>query len=106
MPLPNISHEHLVHFNCPICQKWWSIGDAPERDHWYCPWCGKELKEEKIDTGPFLGEIQLDDGTRFYQMVRLDPETGRWIPEGERYEIPVSLPGHIDPKLLPKIDWK
>ena len=40
MPLPNISHEHLVHFNCPLCQKWWSIGDAPERDHWFCPWCG------------------------------------------------------------------
>lgn len=45
MPLPNASHEHLVHFNCPICQKWWSIGDAPERDHWWCPWCGTKLGE-------------------------------------------------------------
>lgn len=36
------SIEKLIHFNCPLCLKWWSIGDAPidTRKIWYCPWCG------------------------------------------------------------------
>ena len=71
MPLPNISHEHLVHFNCPLCQKWWSIGDAPERDHWYCPWCGQKLEKEVKNNDPFtaLAEIVSDDGKTYFQMV-------------------------------------
>jgi hypothetical protein len=36
------SPERLVHFQCPICKGWWSIGDAPERAFWFCPWCGKK----------------------------------------------------------------
>lgn len=35
------SVEHLSHFWCPSCKKWWSIGDAPaDKQEWYCPWCG------------------------------------------------------------------
>lgn len=56
MPLPNISHENLVHFNCPLCLKWWSISGAPEfKEAWYCTWCGVRL-EDKEDTRP-LSEI-------------------------------------------------
>jgi len=33
--------EHLHHFRCYFCRKWWSIGDAPKKNEWYCPWCGK-----------------------------------------------------------------
>jgi hypothetical protein len=36
------SVELLQHFQCGVCQKWWSIGDAPNRPNWYCPWCGRE----------------------------------------------------------------
>jgi predicted RNA-binding Zn-ribbon protein involved in translation (DUF1610 family) len=38
-----ISVEKLHHFQCPLCSKWWSIGDAPveQRTGWYCPWCGE-----------------------------------------------------------------
>jgi predicted RNA-binding Zn-ribbon protein involved in translation (DUF1610 family) len=35
------SVENLHHFNCGSCNKWWSIGDAPNDKHdWFCPWCG------------------------------------------------------------------
>ena len=37
------SVEKLAHFQCESCNKWFSIGDAPEyREDWYCPWCGKK----------------------------------------------------------------
>lgn len=48
------SVERLVHFQCGSCKKWWSIGDAPDRDYWYCPWCGarqwviENPKEEQL----------------------------------------------------------
>jgi ribosomal protein L37AE/L43A len=32
--------EKLSHFRCLKCDKWWSIGDAPKKVIWYCPWCG------------------------------------------------------------------
>jgi len=35
-----ISVEKLNHFRCGVCCKWWSIGDAPKRKEWHCPWCG------------------------------------------------------------------
>jgi hypothetical protein len=35
------SPERLVHFQCPRCEGWWSIGDAPDREFWFCPWCGE-----------------------------------------------------------------
>lgn len=37
-----VSFERLAHFQCELCNKWWSIGDAPikEKQGWYCPWCG------------------------------------------------------------------
>lgn len=52
------SVETLVHFNCPACQKWWSIGD-PDRDktRWFCPWCGTRLFIDLhiVDTNPRPG---------------------------------------------------
>ncbi|MEI6022446.1 MAG: hypothetical protein WCQ32_01215 [bacterium] len=35
-----VSVEKLTHFNCGHCKKWWSIGDAPKRKKWFCPYCG------------------------------------------------------------------
>ena len=36
------STETLVHFQCPACNKWWSIGDADPTRRYYCPWCGAQ----------------------------------------------------------------
>ncbi len=44
------SLEKLSHFRCASCSKWWSIGDAPARDEWFCPWCG--LKQTFADKTP------------------------------------------------------
>lgn len=42
--------EKLSHFLCDKCNKWFSIGDAPEdKKNWFCPWCGCELIEESIN---------------------------------------------------------
>lgn len=45
------SLERLYHFNCGLCEKWWSIGDAPEGALWYCPWCGIPQIDGDADTG-------------------------------------------------------
>ncbi len=39
-----ISPEEIYHFRCGICDKWWTIGDAPKNKTWFCPWCGKKQK--------------------------------------------------------------
>lgn len=44
------SIEKLAHFRCVSCSKWWSVGDAPQRDEWFCPWCG--LKQSFTDKTP------------------------------------------------------
>jgi len=55
-----LSVEHLHHFRCGACDKWWSIGDpsiaesssksnaqnATQRE-WFCPWCGEKNVFEK-----------------------------------------------------------
>jgi ASC-1-like (ASCH) protein len=41
------SKEILTHFSCGHCKKWWSIGDAPKRNVWFCPWCGKRQEVKK-----------------------------------------------------------
>ena len=36
-------NEQIRHFSCGVCNKWWSVGDAPEdKEEWYCPWCGEK----------------------------------------------------------------
>lgn len=47
-----VSPENLVHFQCPHCKGWWSIGDAPKREHWFCPWCG----EASAPPGDYMPE--------------------------------------------------
>lgn len=37
-----ISIEKLAHFQCPYCKGWWSVGDAPKREYWFCTWCGEK----------------------------------------------------------------
>lgn len=43
-----VSVEHLHHFRCGDCDKWWSIGDPKIAKkkilEWFCPWCGKKQK--------------------------------------------------------------
>lgn len=45
------SDERLRHFQCHACQKWWSIGDAPEKKFWFCPWCGEKQEFEEQHGG-------------------------------------------------------
>lgn len=35
-----VSLEHLYHFNCSECKKWWSVGDWTPVDSLTCPHCG------------------------------------------------------------------
>lgn len=47
------SIEKLSHFECASCQKWWSVGDAPEdKKTWYCAWCGHSNTEEESPPKP------------------------------------------------------
>lgn len=57
----NRTIEHLSHFQCDACEKWWSIGDAPEdKKKWYCPWCGKLHDEMKVPDN--LGDMPVGAG--------------------------------------------
>ena len=40
MPNHYYSIEHVIHYKCSACARWWSIGDGPTTGHIYCPWCG------------------------------------------------------------------
>lgn len=58
-----VSTEKLIHFQCGLCKKWWTIADALLPSQYYCPWCGEYqmCKEEEIH----LGEIVLDVAESF-----------------------------------------
>lgn len=60
------SVERLTHFQCGACSGWWTIGDAPERDHWFCPWCGAKLEQpaapEQNAERPDLTRPPFDKG--------------------------------------------
>lgn len=48
----SVSVEHLHHFRCANCNKWWSIGDPSIAakvliKQWFCPWCGLLQKVDK-----------------------------------------------------------
>jgi len=48
-----MSVENFHHFNCAKCERWWGIGDPPEKPkELYCPWCG--LKQGFVDATPRL----------------------------------------------------
>ncbi len=49
------SKEILTHFSCGHCKKWWSIGDVPKRNTWFCPWCGKAQENKKWNL-PFRAQ--------------------------------------------------
>lgn len=55
-----VSVEHLYHFNCDRCQKWWSIGDFPwgSQSSLWCPWCGheNELPEQPLTSKDFAAQ--------------------------------------------------
>lgn len=55
------STETLVHFQCPACNKWWSIGDADLTRLYYCPWCGAQEQESPKDkTAPNVVAQDVD----------------------------------------------
>jgi ribosomal protein L37AE/L43A len=60
MPLPEVHHEDLAHFNCPFCKKWWSIGSIsePGRNYWYCPWCGSLLTDRGLDPAIEIAQLE------------------------------------------------
>jgi hypothetical protein len=47
-----VSLEHLYHYLCDHCQKWWTCADIkPEiGKELYCPHCGKKNKVEEIKS--------------------------------------------------------
>ncbi len=51
VPKGRQSAERLVHMTCGTCRKWWSIGDAPRRKEWFCPWCGRRQGLELTNKG-------------------------------------------------------
>lgn len=75
-----LSYERLVHFQCDHCQKWWSIGDAPDQSAWNCPWCCKlnqvegEVEKERESEGHLL---LIELGRRKEQWERMS-DTRDW----------------------------
>jgi DNA-directed RNA polymerase subunit RPC12/RpoP len=49
--------EHLYHYSCSKCKKWWSIAEGTESDFIKCPHCGKR---DSI-------EFELEDQRKKYQ---------------------------------------
>lgn len=51
--MPNhviFSIEILIHFRCPTCQKWWSIGDPSPQPTIHCPHCGEVLDSSTVQN--------------------------------------------------------
>lgn len=38
------SREILMHYQCPLCNGWWSIGDGRSYGGYFCPHCGSWLE--------------------------------------------------------------
>lgn len=38
------SSELLMHYQCPACNGWWSIGDGRSYGGYFCPHCGQWLE--------------------------------------------------------------
>lgn len=38
------SRELLMHYQCPLCKGWWSIGDGRSYGGYFCPYCGAWLE--------------------------------------------------------------
>lgn len=38
------SRELLMHYQCPACNGWWSIGDGRSYGGYFCPHCGNWLE--------------------------------------------------------------
>lgn len=38
------SREMLMHYRCPACDGWWSIGDGRSYGGYFCPHCGSWLE--------------------------------------------------------------
>ncbi|NJK62746.1 MAG: hypothetical protein HC921_08735 [Synechococcaceae cyanobacterium SM2_3_1] len=47
-----VSLEFLYHFQCEVCQRWWSQADIEPHvgEHYYCPYCGHRNQVEGIET--------------------------------------------------------
>ena len=61
----SVSLERLWHFQCENCNKWWTIGDAPDRLEWGCPWCMTvhlPVPKTVVLTVPMLEHILLEEG--------------------------------------------
>ena len=78
------SIEHLYHFNCDSCQKWWAIADFPwgSQSSLWCPWCGYEnTLPEKPSTGDdFInGQTLLSPSPgQIYRHYKHNPAADKW----------------------------
>ena len=47
-----VSLEHLYHFQCDSCHKWWTVGDIEPSigQQIFCPHCGKINTVELIES--------------------------------------------------------
>ncbi len=62
-----VSLEHLYHYRCDTCQRWWTIADIkPEISSVvYCPHCGLQNIVEAIETHAVdkVGSANANDAT-------------------------------------------
>ncbi|MEO0434544.1 MAG: hypothetical protein AAF151_22905 [Cyanobacteria bacterium J06656_5] len=79
-----VSIEHLYHFSCDRCQKWWAIGDFPwgSQSSLWCPWCGYE---NTLPEKPLTGDDFIDDQSvlspvpdQIYRHYKHNPAAGKW----------------------------
>ena len=88
-----VSIEHLYHFSCDRCQKWWAIGDFPwgSQSSMWCPWCGYEnrLPEKPLTGDDFIdGQHVLSPAPgQIYRHYKHNPAAGKW----HEYEVIVIV---------------
>ena len=63
------SIEILTHYQCPDCEQWWSIGDAPPFTSMYCPLCGASHLVKDVPTGEALARLHEERITNLQRAV-------------------------------------
>lgn len=83
-----VSLEHLYHYNCDSCSKWWTCADIKptEGDIIFCPHCGCANRVESIAEYTVNEMLQVKDPQEVFdeivksQMEEASKEEGRELP--------------------------